>query len=118
LHTFYKMRLVRAYLGASNPERTGFDAEDITETKAGDDLPLSEIADASRKAPYHLINATLNLTAGSDLVIAQRAAARSRSPRHFCGSGRTGYRRTETYRSGTLTLRHCHCDFRSRPQAR
>jgi hypothetical protein len=104
LHTFYKMRLVRAYLGASNPERTGFDTEDITETKQGDDVLLSEISNPGTDAPYHLVNATLNLTAGSDLVIAQRAAAPFLFSKHFCGSARTGYRRTATYRSGTLSL--------------
>jgi hypothetical protein len=105
LHTFYKMRLVRAYLGASNPNRGSNDAEDVTETVPDDDVPLSRISGGSgRSGPYHLINATLNLTAGNDLVIAQRAAAPFLFSRHFCGSSRTGFRRTERYRAGTLTL--------------
>jgi hypothetical protein len=105
LHTFYKMRLVRAYLGASNPSRQAKDAEDITETKPDDDVLLSRISGGSgRVGPYHLINATLNLTTGSDLVIAQRAAAPFLFSRHYCGSARTGFRRTDKYRAGTLTL--------------
>jgi hypothetical protein len=104
LHNFYKSRLVRAYLGASNPARARADAEDVTEAKDGDDLPLWSISGTGSDAPYHLINGTLNLTAGSDLVIAQRAAAPFLFSRLFCGSARTGFRNTETYRSGTLSL--------------
>jgi hypothetical protein len=105
LHTFYKMRLVRAYLGASNPNRSSQGQEDITETMPDDDVPLSKISGGSgRRGPYHLINATLNLTTGSDLVIAQRAAAPFLFSRHFCGSPLTGFRPTDRYRAGTLTL--------------
>ncbi len=105
LHTFYKMRLVRAYLGASNPRRQADEAEDITETMPDDDILLSRISGGSgRLGPYHLINATLNMTTGNDLVIAQRAAAPFLFSRHFCGSARTGFRRSDKYRAGTLTL--------------
>ena len=105
LHQFYKMRLVRAYLGASNPHRVANEAENITETLPDDDVLLSRISGgAGRIGPYHLINATLNLTTGSDLVIAQRAAAPFLFSRHYCGSARTGFRRTDQYRAGTLTL--------------
>jgi hypothetical protein len=105
LHQFYKMRLVRAYLGASNPHRVASEAENITETLPDDDILLSRISGgAGRIGPYHLINATLNLTTGSDLVIAQRAAAPFLFSRHYCGSARTGFRPTDQYRAGTLTL--------------
>lgn len=104
LHNFYKMRLVRAYLGASNPDRTRQAAEDVTETRPGDDILLKDVSDCVQGAPYHLINATLNLTAGSDLVVSQRAAAPFLFSRHFCGSAYTGFRHTQTYRSGTITL--------------
>ncbi len=102
LHTFYKMRLVRAYLGASNPERTAQDAEDVTETRAQDDVLLTNLA--KDEGPYHLVNATLNLTTGSDLTVAQRSAAPFLFSREFCGSARTGFRRTSQYRAGSLTL--------------
>lgn len=105
LHNFYKSRLVRAYLGASNPRRAKQDGEDVTESKADDDVPLSGISRPEFDAPYHLINGTLNLTAGSDLVIAQRAAAPFLFSRNFCGSARTGFRPTEEYRgAGGLSL--------------
>jgi hypothetical protein len=104
LHTFYKMRLVRAYLGASNPKRRDHHAEDVTETKEHDDVPLTSVSPDTSPGPYHLVNACLNLTAGSDLVIAQRAAAPFLFSRHFCGSARTGFRPTKLYKGGTLTL--------------
>jgi hypothetical protein len=104
LHNFYKSRLVRAYLGASNPLRKASEAEDITEAKPDDDVPLIRISAPEVEAPYHLINGTLNLTSGSDLVIAQRAAAPFLFSRLYCGSARTGFRNTDTYRAGSLTL--------------
>jgi len=104
LHNFYKSRLVRAYLAASNPLRAASDAEDITEAKPGDDVLLASISAPDSDGPYHLVNGTLNLTSGNDLMIAQRAAAPFVFSRLYCGSARTGFRRTETYRSGTLTL--------------
>ena len=58
MHSFYKARLVRAYLGASNADRRG---AQITEAVAGDDLPLRALCNHDRGAPYHLVNTTLNL---------------------------------------------------------
>jgi hypothetical protein len=101
LHTFYRARLVRAYLGASNEARL---TSEITESVDGDDLPLADLVSESRPAPYHLINTTLNLVAGRDLATAQRSAAVfTLSPEH-CGSLRTGYRPTQAYMGGRLTL--------------
>ena len=70
LHHFYRNRLVRCYLGASNPERkpepfTGFDA--------GDDLPLSDFSD-NYPGPYPILNAALNVTGGEELGYATRRA--------------------------------------------
>jgi hypothetical protein len=101
LHTFYRSRLVRAYLGASNEARL---TSEITESVDGDDMELAGLSDGSRPAPYHLVNTTLNLVAGRDLATAQRsAAAFTFAPRH-CGSLRTGYRATDGYMGGKLTL--------------
>jgi hypothetical protein len=60
LHHFYRNRLVRCYLGASNTDRkpepfTGFDP--------GDDVPLSEFSD-DYPGPYPILNAALNITGG------------------------------------------------------
>ena len=89
LHAFYKARLVRAYLGASNLRRRQY-GHDIAEADSGDDLPLSTLDSARRGGPYHLINTTLNLVGGRDLVTAQRSASSFTLSPRFCGSARTG----------------------------
>ena len=70
LHHFYRNRLVRCYLGASNPDRkpepfTGFDSED--------DVPLSDFSD-DYPGPYPILNAALNITGGEELGYATRRA--------------------------------------------
>ncbi len=70
LHHFYRNRLVRCYLGASNPERkpqpfTGFDPND--------DMPLSAFA-GDYPGPYPILSAALNITSGAELGYATRRA--------------------------------------------
>jgi hypothetical protein len=102
LHNFYKARLVRAYLGASNAtERRD---KEITETAPHDDLALKDLKNHERGAPVHIINATLNLVGGRDLATAQRSAAPFTMSSEICGSARTGYHPTSEYMRGTLSL--------------
>src|SRR6202008_589394 len=104
LHTFYKMRLVRAYLGASNKERHR-QSRDIAEPAPSADVTLASLRNNSRLGgPYHLVNTTLNLVGGRDLITAQRSAANFVMGPRYCGSLRTGFRLTETYMRGALTL--------------
>lgn len=103
MHQFYKGRLVRAYLGASNVRRLA-QSREITDSVAGDDVPLYSIKNCSRGGPYHLINTTLNLVAGRDLATAQRSASSFVLSGGFCGSSRTNYRPTLSYMNGCLTL--------------
>jgi hypothetical protein len=103
LHTFYKARLVRAYLGASNARRAASAAE-ITEAVAGDNVRLSAMDGPSRGGPYHLVNTTLNLVGGRDLSTVQRSAASFVLSPLYCGSSRTGYRRTHEYMTDEMTL--------------
>jgi len=103
LHDFYKFRLVRAYLGASNPRRALKNSQ-ITESVEGDDVKMSQLANCSRGGPYQLVNTTLNLTAGHDLATAQRSSAHFLLSKLFCGSLRTGFRPTSLYMDGRLTL--------------
>ena len=102
LHNFYKARLVRAYLGASNA--TERKDKEITETAPNDDLPLKDLKSHEWGAPVHIINTTLNLVGGRDLATAQRSAAPFTMSSVICGSARTGYHRTEEYMGGTLSL--------------
>lgn len=71
LHTLYRNRLDRAYLGASraahrttcNPV-TGFDP--------GDDLPFHDLC---MQRPIHIVNTTINMTGGDDLAWQTRRGA-------------------------------------------
>jgi hypothetical protein len=86
MHHFYKNRLVRCYLGASrsamrkpNP-LTGFDP--------ADDFPISALLPDARlpyHGPYAIVNATLNLNAGSELAQQERKAASFVFTPEFCG---------------------------------
>jgi hypothetical protein len=86
LHHFYKNRLVRCYLGASRSAKrkpnplTGFDP--------ADDFPISALLPDARLAyhgPYTIVNATLNLNAGSELAQQERKAASFVFTPEFCG---------------------------------
>jgi len=103
LHTFYRARLIRAYLGASNSQRHDR-GNDIAESDPDDDMPLASVRNSHHGGPYPLINTTLNLVGGRDLVTAQRSAASFVLAPLHCGSRRTGFRETATYMDGCLTL--------------
>jgi hypothetical protein len=79
LHNLYKNRLVRCYLGASNPRRlaapfTGLDDED--------DLPMHRLR---RQRPLHIVNAAMNLTQGENLAWQERKAASFSLTPAYCG---------------------------------
>jgi hypothetical protein len=91
LHSAYRDRLIRAYLGASNFFRqrdtfTGFDD--------ADNVQLHRLRG---QRPFHIINATVNLVSGKNLAWQNRKAASfSMSPLH-CGSWSLNYRNTNEY---------------------
>ena len=93
LHGMYRMRLMRAFLGSSNPHRrpdafTGFDERDLiweTEVPCGPRVPL------------HLINATVNLVGTADSAWAQRKAEGFTFSPLFCGGWRLGFVPTACY---------------------
>lgn len=101
LHRFYRNRLVRAYMGASNQDRK---TQEITEVAEKDDVLLSKLENCQKGAPYHLINTTLNLVGGGDLATAQRSSASFVLSARHCGSSRTGYRGTDSYMGGRLSV--------------
>ena len=77
LHLFYRSRLLRAYLGASNPAPapqpfTGFDV--------GDDVELARLCaipaeGEAHTGPYPILNTALNLVGGEKLAWQERKAA-------------------------------------------
>lgn len=79
LYMMYRLRLVRAYFGASTKDRaphhfTGFDPRD--------DIKLAALRkkDGTVQRPYHLINAAVNMVGGKELAWQTRKAA------NFCFS--------------------------------
>jgi hypothetical protein len=81
LHHFYRNRLVRCYLGASNPDRK---AEPFTGFDPGDDVALCEFAD-NYPGPYPILNAALNITGGEELGYATRRAKSFVFTPLYCG---------------------------------
>ena len=81
LHHFYRNRLVRCYLGASNPDRkpqpfTGFDPDD--------DIALQDFA-GNYPGPYPILNSALNITSGEELGYATRRAKSFVFTPRYCG---------------------------------
>jgi hypothetical protein len=110
IHALYRNRLIRAYLGASNPRRmpnpfTGFDDQD--NCRMADLWPPPEGA----WRPFHVVNIALNVVASGRLAWQERKAEPFTVTPLHCGtatfSGTTanslGYRSTDAYANG-LTL--------------
>lgn len=98
LHETYRNRLVRAYLGASNPDGRGRDQ--FAGFDESDNLPLYRLANEKPSRPLHLLNITLNLVRGGNLAWQQRKAESfTASPLH-CGCFRLAYRRSKNYSGG------------------
>jgi len=77
-HMFYRNRLVRCYLGASNPKPRplpfiGFDPRDNP-----------KLTDLGQR-PYHLINTGMNMTSSEHLGWQERKAASFVLSRDYCG---------------------------------
>lgn len=73
MNHFYKNRLVRCYLGATNPMRQDTDPD--TGFCPSDDFRLSCLLTANYAGPFPIINTALNLGPSSDLDVQERRAA-------------------------------------------
>jgi hypothetical protein len=74
MHTFYRNRLTRCYLGASNPVRnpspvTGFDERDSSV------LCVHQFTPEHYPGPIPIFSCTINITTGEDLAWQERKAA-------------------------------------------
>lgn len=92
LHGMYRDRLVRAYLGATNPRRK---AHKFTGFARDDDIPMHKI-DPQQK-PLHVVNLTLNLVAANRLAWQQRKAQSFTITPLHCGNFELGYRPSSRY---------------------
>ena len=86
LHGFYRDRLSTAYLMRRRADGA---------VVRGDDVRLDQICDSRSGAPYHLINATLNLQGTKDPTLRRRRGDFFQFSKHFVGSKHTGYCRTQ-----------------------
>jgi hypothetical protein len=104
LHSIYRNRLIRAFLGASrqrNPNSfTGFDPSDNPSMKA-----LWSARECGNWRPFHVINIALNAVTTSHLAWQERKAASFTVTPLHCGSAILGYRDTKSYGgSGGISL--------------
>lgn len=100
LHTLYRNRLIRAFLGGARvPDRqpdgfTGFDWHDNLRVAS---LWGSHPPEGSHWRPFHVINMTLNLTSPSKPAWQQRKGESFCVTPQFCGTADLGYRPTSDY---------------------
>ncbi|NVB40389.1 patatin-like phospholipase family protein [Pseudenhygromyxa sp. WMMC2535] len=86
LHRIYRDRLGRAYL-VDRPE------DGKGEVRAIAQKPLSEL-NSQHKAPYHLLNAALNLPGSKNLELRGRDTDFFSFSKRYCGSPILGYQKT------------------------
>ena len=110
IHALYRNRLIRAYLGASNPDRA---ANPFTGFDESDNVAMANLWSPTRPTwqPFHVVNIALNVVASGRLAWQERKAEPFTATPLHCGtatfSGTTahslGYRPTADYASG-ITL--------------
>ena len=105
-HSLYRNRLIRGYLGASNPKRapnpfTGFDEDD--------NIRMHELWPVKKGAwqPFHVVNIALNVVNSNRLAWQERKAEPFTVTPRWCGTAGLGYRCTSQYgnrKKGGITL--------------
>ena len=101
LHGMYRMRLMRAFMGASNNRRR---ANDFTGFDDTDNVAEADIA-RGPGVPMHVINATVNLVGTRDPAWRQRKGEGFTFTPQFCGGWRLGYVLTRRYgRRGGVSM--------------
>ncbi|MDP1572842.1 MAG: hypothetical protein Q8M09_19080 [Pseudomonadota bacterium] len=102
-HMFYRNRLERCYLGASNSRRR---ANPFTGLDPNDSPRLADLKrDGKVQRPYPLINTALNIARSNNLAWQERKAASFLFTPEFCGyqlpgnddSGVVAYQKTDAY---------------------
>jgi hypothetical protein len=93
LHGMYRMRLMRAFLGASNTQR---DPDKFTQFDPKDTPYETDLA-AAPDTPLHVINTTLNLVGTKNLAWRQRKGESFTFSPLYSGSWRLAYVPTNIY---------------------
>ena len=102
LHSMYRNRLIRAYLGASNTNRS---PNKFTNFDQNDNIPMHSMwpynaAGKKRTKLFHVINMALNLVGGENLAWQERKAESFTASPFHCGSSEVGYRKASQYGAG------------------
>jgi hypothetical protein len=102
LHSMYRNRLIRAYLGASNTNRS---PNKFTNFDQNDNIPMHSMwprnaGGKKRTKLFHVINMALNLVGGENLAWQERKAESFTVSSFHCGSSEVGYRRANEYGAG------------------
>jgi hypothetical protein len=86
LHKLYRDQLAKTFVESDrNP----------------DDLPL-QFVNNSHRAPYHIINATVNLPSSKNRTLRDRRGDFFIFSKHWCGSAATGYSSTDKWKSNSV----------------
>ena len=96
IHALYRNRLIRGYLGASNPDRA---PNPFTGFEGADNIALAKLwpPKPGQWQPFHVVNIALNVVNSKRLAWQERKAESfTASPLH-CGVAGLGYRRTAEY---------------------
>jgi GNAT superfamily N-acetyltransferase len=109
LHSIYRNRLIRAYLGASRREdyRDGARCPNqFTDFDVADNIQMSKLADQkptgdSLLRPFHIVNIALNLVTAKRLDWQQRKAQSFTVSALHSGSWNLGYRNSKEYGRNT-----------------
>ena len=110
LHDFYRDRLAETYLFTERADTRGGlhlmrDAMEMRlQDLHGTPPPGSDAATQRKGAPYHLISAAINLAGSRSLTRKDRKSGYWLFSKLFCGSTHTGFRPTEKYHQGRLTV--------------
>lgn len=104
LHTMYRNRLIRAFLGASRlgpPEtRPGRSPHPFTGFDPNDNIDMHELQAGKL---FHVVNMALNVLKGEELAWQERKAQSFTATPLHCGNWRIGYRPSKDY-GGTISL--------------
>ena len=93
-HHFYRDRLSLAYIVKRRNEQ-------IVSNEA---MTLTQLHKHDNGAPYHLINATLNVHGSKSRYLRGRGAEIFEFAKRYVGANSTGYRTSETYEDGDTRL--------------
>ncbi|MCB9529663.1 MAG: patatin-like phospholipase family protein [Myxococcales bacterium] len=106
MHAFYRDRLTVAYQFRRRPDAAAASAQidDARLFEPAPDLPLSQLSQPGTWAPYHLVNATVNLQGEGDPSLRGRGGDFFEFARHHIGGPRVGYATTEDYERAMPSL--------------